>query len=157
MENEIIIKQELSDKEKEIKNKFFNSKPKQDEYLQKNNLLLGATKTSLKDLKMFDELNKTKQYINESTILLNKTKNEIKQNSLSSTNSNFELLTEKIHEMFDFQKYYFLIEMMNIDQTELQSDMTKKLEFLSKIRNKLEDMYYDLKINLFDKFDDLST
>ena len=58
MENEIIIKQELSDKEKEIKNKFFNSKPKQDEHLQKNNLLLGATKTSLKDLKMFDELNK---------------------------------------------------------------------------------------------------
>ena len=27
----------------------------------------------------------------------------------------------------------------------------------SKIRNKLEDMYYDLKINLFDKFDDLSS
>ena len=120
--------------------------------------LIGKNEVILKENQnMFDELNKTKQYINESTILLNKTKNEIKQNSLSSTNSNFELLTEKIREMFDFQKYYFLIEMMNIDQTELQSDMTKKLEFLSKIRNKLEDMYYDLKINLFDKFDDLSS
>ena len=120
--------------------------------------LIGKNEGLLKENKnMFDELNKTKKFINESTVLLNQTKDEIKHNSLSNTNSNFELLTEKINEMFDFQKYYFLIEMMNLDQSELQSDMTKKLEFLSKIRNKLEDMYYDLKINLFDKFDDIST
>ena len=147
---EELVKKLFKQRERLLKN-VNKIKTKVVDLIGKNEILLKENQN------MFDELNKTKQYINESTIILNQTKNEIKQNSLSNTNSNFELLSEKIHEMFDFQKYYFLIEMMNIDQTELQSDMTKKLEFLSKIRNKLEDMYYDLKINLFDKFDDLSS
>ena len=147
---EELVKKLFKQRERLLKN-VNKIKTKVVDLIGKNEILLKENQN------MFDELNKTKQYINESTIILNQTKNEIRQNSLSNTNSNFELLSEKIHEMFDFQKFYFLIEMMNIDQTELQSDMTKKLEFLSKIRNKLEDMYYDLKINLFDKFDDLSS
>lgn len=118
-----------------------------------SDLVVKNEKLFKENQEMFEQLNKTRNALMDAKLLLNKTKEDIEKNMLSSNSDRFEEVTQKIKQLFDFQKYYFQIEMLNIEQNDLQNDMAKKLKYLSKIRNNLENTYYDLKINIFEKFD----
>lgn len=118
-----------------------------------SDLVIKNEKLFKENQEMSEQLNKTRNALINAKLLLNKTKEDIEKNMISSSSDRFEEINQKIKQLFDFQKYYFQIEMFNIEQNDLQNDMGKKLEHLSKIRNNLENTYYDLKNNIFEKVD----
>lgn len=144
MDNGILIKEELSEKEKEIKNKFYNCRPK-------SNSLLSEMKTSMKVLKSYDTLIKeSNDKKNEDTAIkkilqpiysqLSSLKDEIKSLNEISDIKNNEKIKNKSLTKNDINSLYNL----HLKFQQNKTNVSSTLDYMS--NNITELSYEDVEI-----------